>query len=70
MATLKTADIMKRNINNNPTGRPYCCQIDCNNDATLEIRFSNELEDYTHSCDYHTTELAGTDQTVIDTISI
>lgn len=43
----------KRSINNNPTGKPFCCDINCNNDATWEIRFSNELEDYTQSCDCH-----------------
>lgn len=44
---------MKRNIYNNPSGKPYCCHVDCNEDATKEIRYSNELEDYTHSCDRH-----------------
>lgn len=48
---------MKRNIYNNPSGKPYCCHADCNKDATKEIRYSNDLEDYTHSCNEHLAEM-------------
>lgn len=46
----------KRDITNNPTELPFCCNEECNNDAVWEIRFSNQLEDYTHSCECHLIE--------------
>lgn len=27
----------KRSINNNPTGKPFCCHPECDDDATLDI---------------------------------
>ncbi len=60
---------MTRTINNNPSSKPYCCHINCNKDATSEIIFSNQFEDYTHSCDIHLSELSGNNSISIKSIA-
>jgi len=60
----------KRSINNNPSGRNFCCEPNCDNDATFEIRFSNSLEDYTHSCNSHLSDLiAGSNEVTLTTLN-
>ncbi len=48
----------ERNINNNPTGKPYCCKIGCNRDAQYRIRNVNgHWEDISDSCHLHIGDL-------------
>ena len=50
--------MMDRNINNNPSGKPFCCVIGCNEDATLNIQ---NLTDFpTQSCGAHVLEFLET----------
>lgn len=46
-----------RNINNNPTGKPYCCVTGCNADAEFEIVPEQQVGEYTHACRAHVGEL-------------
>jgi Predicted transcriptional regulators len=53
-----------RSINNNPTGKPFCCHNECNKDAAWEIRFSSGLEDYIQCCDDHLIYMIGDNKEV------
>lgn len=37
--------------------KPFCCQIDCKEDAVVEIRHGQRADDYTHSCLGHIGEM-------------
>lgn len=62
------SQLPERNFYDNPSGKPYCCFEGCNKDATKDIRFSNELEDYTHSCEDHVQVLSEGKSVVITPI--
>jgi len=50
----------KRNLYNNPTGKPYCCQIECNKDAEYTIVYEgDEFYGYssTQVCKEHIADL-------------
>lgn len=59
-----------RNINNNPTGKPYCCIPGCNKDATKQIIYSGGIDDNSQSCDEHVEALGGyTGETIVQEIT-
>lgn len=49
---------MDRTNENNPTGKPFCCKIGCENDATWQIWYGKTTDDFTESCNDHIGELA------------
>lgn len=51
----------ERNITNNPTNKPFCCKVGCNNDAIVNIIYGSGIEDNTQSCAIHIAELSGVD---------
>ena len=56
----------QRTIDNNPTGKPFCCFIGCNNDATLNITFAPyDGDSNTQSCHRHVMELSEGNEGVI-----
>lgn len=52
-----------RNIHNNPSGKPYCCNPSCNRDALWRVKWApffigeqEQFENITDSCHEHLLE--------------